>query len=195
MRLQSFWRLCLFVTCVLAANAVCSSEVFAQRPTVASINSYASQVDKFAKPRRDRLFANVVSETEEEDNWREFKNAKELEKSEVSYDEQANVWLKAGKALLAKFTLTSASGDWVQYLSYYFRDDGTLAKIHSQLNTFHGNVSVIKEKYFDTGGKVLRNTTRILDLKTRKPTKARDFMDQEITLYRRAQDLPFYTLL
>ncbi|HSS20660.1 MAG TPA: hypothetical protein VLL54_11345 [Pyrinomonadaceae bacterium] len=192
MTLRNLWRLCPLLTALL----LCAFEVTAQRPTPASINSYASQIDRFARQHRARVFANIFSESEDEQaNWREFKNAKDLENSGVAFAEQADVWLQGTNPVRASITIATTSGDWVQDIDYYFREDGTIAKIRSQLNTFHGNVSVIKEKYFDTTGTLLRTTTRVLDLKSRKRSRSRDYMDQEIPFYRRAQELPFYKLL
>jgi hypothetical protein len=83
-------------------------------------------------------------------------------------------------------------------VSYYFREDGTLAKIHSQLNTFAsaiGGISVVRDKFCDASGKVLHTTTRYLDLQSQKPRKRSDFMDQPIAVYKAVGELPFAKLL
>jgi hypothetical protein len=180
---------------MLAANAICSTQAAAQKPALVSINSYANQVDRFSKRNPKRVFANVTKPENEADNWREFKTAAELENGEATFDESAFVWQKMGKVVAANFTFTSQSGDWAQYVNYYFREDGTLAKIHQRLNTFYGNLSVIREKFYDTRGRLLRTSTRYLNLRSQKPAKSRDFMDEPIPLYLRTRDLPFYKLL
>lgn len=185
----------LILAVVLSANAIGSTQVAAQKAALASINSYAQQIDQYIKRHPKRIFANVVSETDEADHWREFKTVAKLENSETAFDESAHVWQKAGKVVAVQFTFSSQSGDWVQYVNYYFRADGTLAKLHSRLNTFHGNLSVIRDKFYDAGGRLLQTSTRYLDLKSQKPTKSRDFMDAEIPLYLKARELPFYKLL
>lgn len=186
---------CLILAIVLAANATGSTQVAAQRPNLVSIDSYAQQIDRYVKRHPKRIFANVVSETDEADHWREFKTVAKLENSETMFDERAQVWQKAGKVVAVQFTFSSQSGDWVHYVNYYFRADGTIAKIHARLNTFHGNLSVIRDKFYDAGGRLLQTSTRYLDLNSQKPTKSRDFMDAEIPLYLKARELPFYKLL
>jgi hypothetical protein len=160
-----------------------------------SINTYAIEVDRFGKRHAARLFANVISEADENDHWREFKNEAELEHSELTTYEQVSVWRRQGNLVAANFTLSSPSGDWVHYANYYFRKDGSLAKVHSELNTFHGNVSAIRDEYFDGSGKSVHRTLRVLDLKTRRPKRLQSYYSEELTIYRRVQDLPFFKLL
>jgi len=193
---QKFRRLFPLIAVALLANALRSTQVAAQRPTLVSINSYAKRVDQFVKCHPQRVFANLMSEKKSEpDRWREFKSAGELESAEATLDESAYAWQKAGKVVAANFTLTSQSGDWVQYIIYYFREDGTLAKIHAQLNTFYGNLSVIREKFYDAGGRLLHRSSKYLDLHSQRPTKSRDFVDKPVPLYLRTRDLPFYKFL
>jgi hypothetical protein len=157
------------------------------------INSYAKQVDRFSKHHPKRSFANVGTDT---DNWREFKTSAELNNATAApFDESAFVWLKAGRVVGANFTFTSESGDWAHYVNYYFRENGGLAKVDARLNTFYGNLSVIREKYYDDKGKLLRASTRYLDLQSGKPKKSKDFIDEPIPIYLKAQDLPFYKIL
>jgi hypothetical protein len=193
---RKFKRFLLMFTVVLSANAICSAQFAAQGQTLASINSYATQIDRFIKRHPKRIFANEASEMENgPDRWREFKTAAEVEGGEATFDESAYVWQKSGKVVAANFTFTSQSGDWAQYVNYYFREDGTLARIQVHLNTFYGNLSVIREKFYDGRGRLLHTSTRYLNLHSRKPTKSRDFMDQPVPLYLKARDLPFYKLL
>jgi hypothetical protein len=163
---------------------------------VPAIDAYARQIDSFIKrnPKRGRIFANVSDD--DTDRWREFKSKRQFEKAtEGIIDESAIVWFKSGSVVGANFTFQSSSGDWAQYVTYYFRADGSLAKIHAQLNTFHGNISVVRDKSYSRNGKVLRETTRYLDLKTQKPIKPTDFMDEEIPVYQTVHRLPFFKLL
>lgn len=171
-----------------------SFSISAQPTAIAAISSYTTQVDRFIGHHQGRIFANAVTE-DEQDHWREFKGVGELQRSETLYPEQAHVWLKRKNPVAVRFALTSLSGDWIHYLYYYFREDGTLAKLQSRLNTFHGNVTVIRNKFYDAEGKLLRTTTRYFDLHSQKPIRPRDFMDDEIPVYLRVQDLPFFKLL
>jgi hypothetical protein len=186
-------RLFLLPALLLPAGLVGSVSVNGQKPTRAAINLYAKQVDLFSKRHHKRSFANVGSDT---DNWREFKTAAALNRAAAApFPESALVWLKAGQVIAANFTFTSESGDWAQYVTYYFRQNGKLAKIQARLNTFNGNLSVVREKFYDDNGKLLDESTTFLDLASRKPAPARDFADEPIPTYLNARDLPFNKLL
>lgn len=168
---------------------------------VSAIESYVREVDRFIKgnPKSLRIYADVSSGTEKSpDEWREFKNEKEREVADTgdNLNENAYVWLREGKVVEAKFTFQSPSRDWVHYVTYYFRENGSLAKMEAQLNTFYGNMSVIRERWYNAEGKLLRSASRYLDIrggKRKKPDK--DFIDEPIPFYRRAENLPFYRLL
>ena len=169
-----------------------------QKAEVSAITSYARSVEQFTKrnPRKKRMFGNVAGEEDKLDKWREFKSAKQLE--DENLDESAYVWLKDGKTVVAYFSFTSQSGDWYHYVSYYFRADETLAKIHSQLNTFYsagGGVSVVREKFYSSGGKPLHTSIRYLDLKSQKQSRREDFEDRPIPVYKTVRALPFFKLL
>jgi hypothetical protein len=164
-------------------------------PTLVSIDSYAKQVDRFIKRngKTRRTFGNVGNE---QDHWKEFKG--KPAKGEVDpddLDEVAHVWVRSGKVVAVGFTFQSGSRDWAHFVTYYFREDGTLAKIHAQLNTFYGNISVVRNKFYNLSGKLLRTSTRYLDLQSQKPRKRGDFMDEPIPVYIGVHDLPFSKLL
>lgn len=193
---QRFIRLVFQTAAMLFANALFVTAVIAQTSTPAAINSYAKQVDRFSRSHQPRIFGRIVSETTNQDQWRKFASKNELESAEEQgVVEAANVWVDSGKVVKASFTLTSQSGDWMHYIQYYFRKDGTLAKVHSRLNTFYGNLTVVREKLYDTRGGLLRSTTLFRDLHTQKPTKRRSFDDRPFSTYLRTRDLPFSHLL
>jgi hypothetical protein len=162
---------------------------------IAAIDSYAKQVDRFIKRngKTRRTFGNVGNE---QDHWKEFKG--KPAKGEVDpddLDEVAYVWVRSGKVVAVGFTFQSESRDWAHFVTYYFREDGTLAKIHAQLNTFYGNISAVRNKFYNSSGKLLRTSTRYLDLQSQKPRKRGDFMDEPIPVYQTVRSLPFYRIL
>jgi hypothetical protein len=166
---------------------------------IAAIEAYVRQLDAYAKrnARRGRLFADTASYTDgSAPRWREFRSKRALEHAEAY--SVATVWSEpTGDGLVADFALSSPSGDWAQYANYYYRADGTLAKLHSELRTFMGDLIVIRDRFYDTSGKLLREKTSYLDLNTRKPKKveAGGFQDIPVELYAKSSDLPFYSLL
>lgn len=187
------WLGALGITALIAPG-----QIFAQSQ-VTKIDALVAQINRFMKqnPRSSRLFADV-SEVDKEPSWRSFRNEDEMEKVRTGYNvnTMAFVWTRAGKVTGASFTFESPSGDWAHLITYYFRDDGSLAKIHAQLNTFYGDMSIIRVRYFNERGVLLKGSTRYLDLKTRKPKKPDgDFFDQDLTVYRDVRALPFHKLL
>jgi hypothetical protein len=168
-----------------------------EKAEVSTIESYAKEVDRFidANPKSLRIYANVASGIEKaQDEWHEFKNEKEREGADNgdNLNENAYVWLRRGKVVIVRFTFQSPSRDWAHFITYYFREDGSLAKIEAQLNTFFGDMSVNRESWYSPEGNVLRSTLRYLDLKTKKRKKpGTDFQDEPVPLYRRVENLPF----
>jgi hypothetical protein len=122
-----------------------------RKPEIATIESYVREVDRFIKnnPQSQRIFANVASGADEiPDEWRAFKSEKERAEADTgdNLNDNAYVWLRGEKVVGVDFTFQSPSRDWAHFVMYYYRPDGTLAKIDARLNTFHGNITVIREE-------------------------------------------------
>jgi len=185
----------LKVIALLVFVFAASSNLSAQsKSPLSEIKSYTAEVDRFVKiTKKHRIFADVSTEDDKNEIWKEFKNKKELEDSEAYT--QAFVWTKAGKVIAANFMFTSPSGDWAQYINYYFRADGTVAKIAAELNTFYGDISVIRDRYYNSDGKLVKSTRKFLDLKTRKPKKQTDVMIETVPIYTKVSALPFHKFL
>jgi hypothetical protein len=167
---------------------------------VATIDTLVAGVNRFIKVNRKsaRVFADVSGIEDSNPQWREFRNEDEMEKARTgdNLNEIAFVWTRASKVIGTSFTFTSPSGDWAHLVTYYFREDGSLAKISAQLNTFYGDLSVIRVQYFNDRGVVLKSTSKYLDLKTQKPKKPDgDFFDREVPVYGNVRELPFHKLL
>ncbi|MBA3768351.1 MAG: hypothetical protein H0W99_15510 [Acidobacteria bacterium] len=173
----------------------------AQNPAdIAAIEAYSKQMDAYVKrnSRGGRFFGDTANyeEANAPARWQEFRNKRALQRAEVY--SAATAWTNpAGELLVADFSLSSPSGDWAQYNTYYYRSDGTLAKLHSELRTFMGDLVVIRDRLYDPNGKLLQEKTRYLDLQTRKPKKVKegDFMDIPPEVYAKTSNLPFYALL
>jgi len=169
-----------------------------QKTTLNAIGSYTKSIDQFTErnTRTMRIFGIIPGEEDKPDKWAEFKTI--AQEVQANLFDSAHVWRQDGKVVAAKFSLTSSSGDWYHYVDYYFRADGTLAKIHAQLNTFSGpdgGISIVREKFYSSNGKLLHTDTRYLDLKSQQPRKRGEFMDQPIPAYHTVRDLPFLKLL
>lgn len=174
------------------------------RAEVAEIENYARGLDRYIKQnaRAARYFADTSDYNDQNarPRWREFKTKRALDKAwqEGEVYTSSNVWLnQTGELAVAMFTFSSPSGDWAQYMTNYYRKDGTLAKTSAELRTFMGDVIRINDRLYDASGKLVKEQTRYLDLTTRRPKKvSKDgFMDVEPPLYAKASALPFYKLV
>jgi hypothetical protein len=168
---------------------------------ITSIESYCKNIDRYveANPASNRIFADVSSGVKDaKDNWREFKSEDERNKVDdgENLNQNASVWLKSGNVVVAYCMFQSPSRDWAHYVTFYFRADGSLSKIHSVLNTFLGNMQVIRDQYYSSPGKMLQSSVQYLDLQTQKQKKpTEDFVDETIPVYKRNKYLPFINLL
>lgn len=185
-----------------AASAAGAAQV--NQSNLAAIENYVRGLDSYTKrnARAARYFADTASyETENAPaRWQEFRtksaldNAWENGKTYTS----SNVWFNpTGELVVALFTFSSPSGDWAQYMTNYYRKDGTLAKSSAELRTFMGDIIRINDRFYDDKGKLIKEQTRFLDLKTRRPKRVNkdEFMDMEVPLYASTSALPFYKLL
>ncbi|HEX8173555.1 MAG TPA: hypothetical protein VF543_00385 [Pyrinomonadaceae bacterium] len=176
----------------------------ANQNDVASIEIYARGLDGYIKrnARAARYFADTRSY--ESDNaperWQEFRTKAALDnawQNNKTYT-SSNVWFnQTGEPVVTLFTFSSPSGDWVQYMTNYYRRDGTLAKSSAELRTFMGDIIRINDRLYDDKGKLLKEQTRFLDLRTRKPKRVKkdEFMEMEAPLYASTSALPFYRLM
>jgi hypothetical protein len=155
-----------------------------------------------------RLFGLLQKDERDKGAWTEFKREQDLnaaiEKEWVL--DMAQVWSREDGAMAVSMRFTSGSGDWFHFVEYCFRGDGTLARLHSSLNTFNAaykdpNKEVNgaireRERYFDSGGKQIKVTKRILDLHSQRPAPTLEIMDDEKEpIYKAAAALPFHRLL
>jgi len=167
------------------------------------INSYVKTLDAFVKNKKPHMiFADTSDyEADSKPKWQKFASEKALEKFRAETSETYTVaynWRQKGRIVKSNFTLFSPSGDWAQYDFYYFRANGTIAKIASELRTFSGDLIVLRDFYFDGKGRLLRQTTRYRDLNTKKAVPKPndgDFQTTDVTIYKTVRRLPFAGLI
>ena len=188
---------------VLLLIFVCTA--FAETAEIKKIDVYARTIDSLVnKDRNPIVIADTADYEKEKPEWKRFASEKELEKFRETTETYAVAYnfRRNGKLVASNFTKFSPSGDWAKYLFHYFREDGSLAKVRSELRTFYGDFIVIQDLYFDRKGKQLKKTVRYLDLTTRKPKKPKkEYLDglvfslNEKDYYKHASKLPFAALL
>lgn len=178
------------------------NRIQAQTKTVAQIDKYVKSVSSLMKKTKHRIFADTASDGRAA-KWKEFKTEKLRDAADNgdNLNENAYVWLKNGKVISTTYTFQSPSRDWAQFVTYYFRADGTLAKAETALNTFYGNVTVEHNFYFNSKGKLIKRNVKYFDLETQKPInikerqKQQEFYDEQIELFKNTNKLPFIKLL
>ena len=79
---------------------------------------------------------------------------------------------------------------------YYYREDGTLARINAQLRMFHNDVIFDREQFYDRKGALIAGSTKSCTLKTGRAKKpdAR-FVPGPLPVYETTDRLPFYQSL
>jgi len=129
----------------------------------------------------------------------EFKSRRAREN--VYLEDAADVWMKNGKPVVAEWNSETNSGDWSKFVQYYFRDDGTLAKMRTTFAGFmvlsdHGG-RIVQERIYNSKGKLLQKRLHCFELekKHRAVKCSGDYSNYDGTYYRRAQNLEFYGLL
>lgn len=184
---------------------------------VAAIEAYCKELDSYKKSNRDqaRIFGNVASWDQSgltlsapSPKWKEFKTRKAREAASNGdnlYD-LADVWVRDGKVVIAEFWSGSPSGDWSQSVVYYFREDGTLAKMRTTYSGFNVNpfsdpnefgARLVQTRMYDTNGKLLQKRLQCFELgeKGRQRKCSGDYSHREGVIYKSVNRLPMYRLL
>ena len=199
-----------FVVLSLATLCCISTTIVGQsghKIEIKRIDAYCKSVDaliaKYKGP--ELVFADTAGIDDEKEKWQKFASEKALEtfreKSETYTI--AHNWLKNRKIVASNFTLFSASGDWTRYVYHYFREDGTLARVKSELRTFNGDFIVVRTAYFSGGSRLIQKSEYIdvktVDLKTREPKKhGSGVMDDDpaaVDYFKNTKKLPLAHLL
>jgi hypothetical protein len=185
----------IFVCSALPAASQTSKKAGLKR-----VNAYVKTISAFTKNKKPQLIvADTSDETEKKAKWRKFASEKALEKFREKQETFAIAynWRKNGRIVQSDWTRFSSSGDWAQYDFYYFRADGTLAKIESELRFLSGSLITLQDLYFNEKGKLIGQTTRYRDITTEKPIKKPANIDfkPDIKLYKTVRRLPFAKLL
>lgn len=178
------------------------NQIQAQTETAAKIDAYTKTVSRLMETERKRIFADIASNGKAT-NWKEFKTESLRDEADTgdNLNENAYVWMKDGKVAAATFTIQSPSRDWAQFVTFFYRADGTLSKAESELNTFYGSVTVKRNYYFNSKGKTIKQNVSYFDLESQKPVdiaereKLGEFIDRKVVFFKNTSGLPFIKLL
>jgi hypothetical protein len=166
--------------------------------TVSEIESDVKSIDSAIGGREPRVFGDVSEYRRgAKEQWRSFKNLKAMDKYQTKMDiyAWALYWTDGRGRAKTSVTFSSPSGDWAQFVDYYFRTDGSLMKVDETLNTFNGSTSAHKRKWFSSSGKVLGSNTVLRELGSGKVVAESSFNDHPATVYKTRSQLPFSRLI
>lgn len=168
----------------------------ADKSTVKEAEQYCHGISTLSKQPKVLVFADTAKGVESQ--WRQFGSQASLIEGlgDQTPRAVALVSRRKGRIVEANFTFQSESNDWAKYSNHCFRPDGTLAMIRSTLNTFHGNVTQVLVAIYSKSGKLVDKKTTYFELNTQKPKKPPTYFQQEnIPVYMRVSDLPFFALV
>jgi hypothetical protein len=162
-------------------------------PRIVAVERYTDEMDNYARlnPQARRFFVNTSENGT--GNWQEVAGEKEIENKS-----SAVVWMKKEKAVIA--LLSSQTMESSQKVTYYFRDNGTLAKVHSELFIKSGNMEAIRDRSYDpkTFATLIRDFSHCTNFETGQQKPCGDAAALEaktIPIYRKTTELPLYALL
>ncbi len=194
-------------TTIVLAIFLCSVGItFSQNKKttlIKQIDAYTKKIDSITKFQKDPtlIFADISQTSKPK--WRKFTSTKTLEKfreKTETYSISYN-WTKNHRIVISTFTFFSESGDWANYVYYYFRQNGTLAKIETEYRTFYGHFVAIQNIYFSPNGKLINKTIKYYDFDD-KPIKTPtewlpDNKDQmsDFNFYKTIAKLPYSHLV
>jgi hypothetical protein len=175
---------------------------------IKTISKFCDGLVPMTKINDRRLLLGLLEKSQSDrGRWTEYNQQAKLDAAAEAghvYD-VAQVWSRQDGAIAVSMSLSSGSGDWIQYVEYCFRPDGTLARTHATLNTFNAvskdefkdvnGASRQRDRYFDGSGRQVKVTKRLLDLKTKLPDPTLQFMESDEPIYKTATALPFFDLL
>jgi len=92
----------------------------------------------------------------------------------------ADVYQRNGHVYVVSMTRSSSSGDWNTFLTCVYREDGSLAICDQMYKAFAPSEGAVEtQSIFDAKGKLLKETTKAMDLKEKKVysgAKAQDLL-------------------
>lgn len=197
---MSKFRATVLLILAIAAGASAQAKRSAE---IRKIDALVRTIDKVSQSSEKIVVADTAGFDQVKADWKLFESEKALDKfrdTSETYTIAFN-WRRGGKIAASNFTLFSPSGDWTKYIFHYFRPDGSLALVRSELRTFYGEFIVKEDRYFDRRGRLLKKTVKYYDLqsgKLKKPTK--EMRDDNPSLYKvdyfmNADKLPFASLI
>jgi hypothetical protein len=182
-----------------AAAEKTAADKTAADKAVEDIKTYCSTIDDYKHDADPRLFADASDQVKA--NWRRIGTERELDsltEAQFQHSTIARVWSKDDKVVAVETDYTTAIGDWDLTADYCFREDGTLAKLHSEYHDGTEDYISTRDESFDDSGTVIDTKSQIMDANTHKPKKLSKKVaaaEQHAPVFKKTKDLPFHRLL
>jgi hypothetical protein len=200
---------CVLWLCVLSAtlvfgqaNAPADKAAADQAPAakaVEEVKAYCSTIDDYKHDADPKLFADASDSAKPA--WRRVGTERELDAltdAQFQHSTIARVWFKGDKVVAVETDYTTAAGYWELSAEYCFREDGTLAAVHSEYHDAVEDYVSLRDEAFDESGTVIDTKTQVFDANTKKPKKLSGkaaAAEQHAPVYKTTKDLPFHRLL
>jgi hypothetical protein len=202
------------ISCVLLLCALGTILVFGQTnvpadkaPTdktpatkaIEDVKAYCSTIDDYKHDADPKLFADASDSAKPA--WRKVATERELDsltEAQFQHSTVARVWFKDDKVVAVETDYTTAAGYWELSAEYCFREDGTIATLHSEYHDAVEDYVSLRDKIFDESGNVIDTKEQIFDANTHKPKKLSNKVaasEQHAPEYKTTKDLPFHRLL
>lgn len=174
-----------------AQNARTNGTVQSQ---LVAIQNYCKAAKGYGTTSAPGLFLALMDSGHEASQWRKYRSKDEVRNAGAN--ESAYVWIRDAKVIFVLFTFQSESGDWANDADYCFREDGSVAEVDAELQTFYGNMLVKRAWFYAPRAALLAKTEGFFDLHTgRVETPGQDFIDEKTPQFRNVKSLPFASLL
>lgn len=106
----------------------------------------------------------------------------------------ADLLFMDGRLRIVESWDSTGRGGWERRVAHYFREDGTLAFLHSEIFYLRGgDHKVVERVYYDEGGVLLRQERTFLDLRTGRRLHERPYKREEPEVFLSTDD--FYQSL
>ena len=202
---------CVLLLCVLATSMLFGQASAPSAPPSApadqtpaskaaeEVKAYCSTIDDYKHDADPKLFADASDS--QKPAWRRVGTERELESltdAQFQHSTVARVWFKKDKIVAVETDYTTAAGYWELSADYCFREDGTLAALHSEYHDAVEDYVSLRDQSFDERGTVVDTKTQVVDSNTKKPkklSKKAEAAEQHAPVYKTIKDLPFHRLL
>jgi|GEM_PF-3466755 len=203
--LRGCWGLVLVLLLSSFGSNLWGASVFSQ---INSASNSCKAIDESLKANKLTCLYLFEAESDGTPSWKKFENEEDGQKffPKGSF-KSAKAYFDGPQLVYVYYELKSPTKEWVQYLRYYFRPDGSLLRTNSDFRRFGAYekekgmeqeflVKVLRDKYYSATGKNLKKSqARFFNMSTGQELRKVVFIDGPWPLFVKTQELPFYNLI